>query len=421
MNKYLFFALFMCPVFLAEAQNISVKLSLGEAVQLFSGNNLELIAERYNIDIAEAQVIQAKLLENPTISLEQNIYNRNNGKYFDVGREGEAAVEIEQLIYIAGQRNKRIRLEKINKEASVFQFKEVVRTLNSELKTKFINLYYARKSLSVYDREIEYLNKLLDVLKEQNLKGNVSLLEKSRVQALLLSLQQEKNETCNQAVSLQGELKLLLGITNHTDIIEPVFDESAADKIDINSTPFSELTAQLSERPDIKATQAFTKASEANIRLQKALAFPEVSVKGIYDRAGNFCDNYFAIGLNVSVPLFNRNQGNIKAARLSALQNSTRETQAKLQAENELYTSYSSLERAIQLYRSSNYELERDFNTIMEGVNTNFQKRNISLLELIDYYQVYKETCLQLYNTRKNVFTSAEEVNMSVGQNIFKY
>ncbi len=421
MNKYLFFALFMCPVFLAGAQSTSVKLSLGEAVQLFSDNNLELIAERYNIDIAEAQVIQAKLFENPTISLEQNIYNRNNGKYFDVGREGEAGVEIEQLIYIAGQRNKRIRLEKINKEASVFQFKEVVRTLNSELKTKFINLYYARKSLSVYDREIEYLNKLLDVLKEQNLKGNVSLLEKSRVQALLLSLQQEKNETCNQAVSLQGELKLLLGITNHTDIIEPVFDESAADKIDINSTPFSELTAQLSERPDIKTAQAFTKVSEANIRLQKALAFPEVSVKGIYDRAGNFCDNYFAIGLNVSVPLFNRNQGNIKAARLSALQNSTRETQAKLQAENELYASYSGLERAIQLYRSSNYELERDFNTIMEGVNANFQKRNISLLELIDYYQVYKETCLQLYNTRKNVFTSAEEVNMSVGQNIFKY
>ena len=55
----------------------------------FSGRNLSLIAERYNIDMAQAQVLQAKLFENPVISLEQNVYNRLNGKYFDFGKEGE--------------------------------------------------------------------------------------------------------------------------------------------------------------------------------------------------------------------------------------------------------------------------------------------------------------------------------------------
>ena len=395
-------------------------LTLQEAGRQFFVNNLELIAERYNIEMAEAEVIQAKLFENPAISLEQNVYNRLNGKYFDMGKEGEAVVEIEQLIYIAGQRNKRVRVEKLNKEMAVHQFEEVLRTLKSELNSKFIELYYTEKSLSIYDKEIEYLQQLLEVMKEQNDKGNISLLEKSRIQALLLSLQQERNETSNQLISLQGDMKLLLGL-NASETFEPVFDESVLKQIDITSIPFIELNNRLAERPDLKMARTNIQASRANVSLQKSLAFPEVSLKGSYDRAGNFCDNYFAIGLSISIPVFNRNQGNIKSARLSVLQNTSREELARKQAEKELFTSYARLEKAVKLYNSSNYEWERDFETIIDGVNTNFRKRNISLLEFIDYYQAYKETCLQLYQTQKDVFLAMEEINTVTGSDVFSY
>lgn len=395
-------------------------LTLQEAGRQFFVNNLELIAERYNIEMAEAEVIQAKLFENPVISLEQNVYNRLNGKYFDMGKEGEAVVEIEQLIYIAGQRNKRVRVEKLNKEMAVHQFEEVLRTLKSELNSKFIELYYTEKFLSIYDKEIEYLQQLLEVMKEQNDKGNISLLEKSRIQALLLSLQQERNETSHQLISLQGDMKLLLGL-NASETFEPVFDESVLKQIDITSIPFIELNNRLAERPDLKMARTNIQASRANVSLQKSLAFPEVSLKGSYDRAGNFCDNYFAIGLSISIPVFNRNQGNIKSARLSVLQNTSREELARKQAEKELFTSYARLEKAVKLYNSSNYELERDFETIIDGVNTNFRKRNISLLEFIDYYQAYKETCLQLYQTQKDVFLAMEEINTVTGSDVFSY
>lgn len=407
-------------VFTSGAENQLVKLNLQEAGQRFSTCNLELIAERYNIDMAEAEVIQARLFENPVISLEQNVYNRLNGKYFDMGREGEAVVEVEQLIYIAGQRNKRVRVEKLNKEMAVYQFEEVLRTLRSELNTKFIELYYTEKSLSVYDKEIDYLQRLLEVMKEQNEKGNISLLEKSRIQALLLSLQQERNETSNRVISLQGDMKLLLGL-NATEVFEPVFDEAVLKQVDIASIPFIELNNRLAERPDIKMARTNIQVSRANVSLQKSLAFPEVSLKGAYDRAGNFCDNYFAIGLSVSVPIFNRNQGNIKSARLSVLQNTNREELARKQAENELFTSYARLEKAVKLYNTSNYELEHDFEKIIDGVNSNYSKRNISLLEFIDYYQAYKETCLQLYQTQKDVFLAMEDINTVTGSDVFNY
>lgn len=406
--------LLMIRVWTGVAQEGVVRLSLDDALERFAACNLSLIAERYHVDMAEAQVTQAKLFENPVVSFEQNVYNRNNGKYFDLGKEGEAVVEIEQLIYIAGQRNKRVRLEKLNKEMAVYQFEEVIRTLRGELKEKFVDLYYTRKSLSVYDREIGYLSTVLDVYKEQNAKGNVSLLEKSRIQALLLSLKQERNGISNEAVALEGDLRLLLGLKRE-EVPEPLFDESALDRIELEKLPLAELSARMAGRPDLKQAEADIRASEADVRLQRSLAFPEVSLKGAYDRAGNFCNNYFAIGLSVSVPLFNRNQGNIKSAHLSVLRNNTLAEQARRQADNELFACYTKLAKALELYRSSDYELERDFDRIIEGVNAGFRKRNISLLEFIDYYEAYKETCLQLYEMKRDVVMAAEGLNTIVG------
>lgn len=406
--------LLMIRVWTGAAQEGVVRLSLDDALERFAACNLSLIAERYHVDMAEAQVTQAKLFENPVVSFEQNVYNRNNGKYFDLGKEGEAVVEIEQLIYIAGQRNKRVRLEKLNKEMAVYQFEEVIRTLRGELKEKFVDLYYTRKSLSVYDREIGYLSTVLDVYKEQNAKGNVSLLEKSRIQALLLSLKQERNGISNEAVALEGDLRLLLGLKRE-EVPEPLFDESALDRIELEKLPLAELSARMAGRPDLKQAEAGIRASEADVRLQRSLAFPEVSLKGAYDRAGNFCNNYFAIGLSVSVPIFNRNQGNIKSARLSVLRNNTLAEQARRQADNELFACYTKLAKALELYRSSDYELERDFDRIIEGVNAGFRKRNISLLEFIDYYEAYKETCLQLYGMKRDVVMAAEGLNIIVG------
>ncbi len=406
--------LLMIHVWSGAAQEGVVRLSLDEALERFTACNLSLIAERYNIDMAKAQVMQAKLFENPVISLEQNIYNRNNGKYFDIGKAGEAAVEIEQLIYIAGQRNKRVRLEKINKEMAVYQFEEVLRTLRGELKEKFVDLYYTRKSLSVYDREIEYLTTVLNVYKEQNAKGNVSLLEKSRIQALLFSLKRQRNGVVNEMVALEGNLRVLLALKTG-EVLEPFFDESVLDRFRLDEFPFAELSARIAERPDLKQAEAGIRASEADVRLQRSLAFPEVSLKGAYDRAGNFCNNYFAIGLSVSVPIFNRNQGNIKSARLSVFRNNSLAELARRRADNELFVCYTKLEKALELYRSSDYELEWDFNRILEGVNTSFQKRNISLLEFIDYYEAYKEACLQLYDMKKSVVLAVEELNTVVG------
>ena len=167
-----FFILFFLGFFgFAEAQQPSVGLTLKEAEQRFLKCNLSLLAEHYNVDIAQARLLQAGLFDNPVISFEQNVYNRLNGKYFDFGKKGESVVEIEQVIRLAGQRNKQIRLEKINRVIAGYQFEEVMRTLRQELGEAFTEVFYLSKSLSVYDKEINSLEHLLTGIKEQHAKG----------------------------------------------------------------------------------------------------------------------------------------------------------------------------------------------------------------------------------------------------------
>ena len=420
MNRAFLFLLFLLLAGKMCAQQVAGTLTLKEAEQRFLERNLSLIAERYNIDMAQAQVLQAKLFENPVISLEQNVYNRLNGKYFDFGKEGEAVVEIEQVIHLAGQRNKQVRLEKINKEIAEYQFEEVMRTLRQELNEKFVEVYFLSKSIAIYEKEVNSLQVLLGGMKIQQEKGNISLMEISRLESMLFSLRKEKNERENDLLTTRGELNLLLNLPEDTQV-QLSLDEEVLQQLDLSQLSFADLKAIINERPDQKIARSTVNASRANLKLQKSMAFPEFSVEGNYDRVGNFINDYFAIGVSLSVPIFNRNQGNIKAARFSIQQAGVQQEYAANRADMELFTAYTSLEKATQLYQSTNMDLERNFEKLITGVNENFTRKNISLLEFIDYYDSYKETCIQLYEIKKNVFLAMENLNTVVGQNVLNY
>ena len=420
MNRAFLFLLFLLLAGKMCAQQVAGTLTLKEAEQRFLERNLSLIAERYNIDMAQAQVLQAKLFENPVISMEQNVYNRLNGKYFDFGKEGEAVVEIEQVIHLAGQRNKQVRLEKINKEIAEYQFEEVMRTLRQELNEKFVEVYFLSKSIAIYEKEVNSLQVLLGGMKIQQEKGNISLMEISRLESMLFSLRKEKNERENDLLTTRGELNLLLNLPEDTQV-QLSLDEEVLQQLDLSQLSFADLKAIINERPDQKIARSTVNASRANLKLQKSMAFPEFSVKGNYDRVGNFINDYFAIGVSLSVPIFNRNQGNIKAARFSIQQAGVQQEYAANRADMELFTAYTSLEKATQLYQSTNMDLERNFEKLITGVNENFTRKNISLLEFIDYYDSYKETCIQLYEIKKNVFLAMENLNTVVGQNVLNY
>lgn len=216
-----------------------------------------------------------------------------------------------------------------------YQFQEIMRTLHSELNERFVETYFLTRNMAVYEKEITSLERLLAEMKLQQQKGNISLMEASRLEAMLLSLKKERNEQENQLVAARGELNLLLSLPADARP-ELLLDESMLKQLDLSQLSYADLMARMTGRPDLKLARTYIRASQANLKLQKSLAFPEVSFKGTYDRAGNFINNYFAVGISFSVPIFNRNQGNIKSARIEIMKADKEKEYAMGKAEMEL-------------------------------------------------------------------------------------
>lgn len=77
----------------------SLRITLPQTEALFINKNLSLLAEKYNINIAQAQIIQAKLYPNPNFSFSGNIYNPQLKKVADISnRTGQYTIDAQQLI-----------------------------------------------------------------------------------------------------------------------------------------------------------------------------------------------------------------------------------------------------------------------------------------------------------------------------------
>jgi cobalt-zinc-cadmium efflux system outer membrane protein len=231
----------------------TLKLTLKQAEDQFLKNNLQLIAQRYNIDNASAAVITAKIFPNPDFSF-------NNGISATDVSQGPAYKEqsfaISQLFTTAGKRNKSIQLAKIGVEQAKYQFFDLLRTLKFTLHSDFYNVYFQEQSAKVYNEEINSLAKTLTVFKEQYQKGNIAEKEVLRIQSQLYSLQAEYNSLVSGIDTTESELKLLIK-AKPAVYVEPQANFDESNRQLVASIPYQQLLdSAYVNRYDLKYSKA---------------------------------------------------------------------------------------------------------------------------------------------------------------------
>src|ERR1700760_1042222 len=106
------------------------------------------------------------------------------------------------------------------------------------------------------------------------------------------------------------------------------------DKLDPNQYALNTLIdSAYHNRTDLQIDRSNVRAGELNYKYQKALAVPDLTLSLGYDEAGSFLYGYYGIGASIDLPVFNRNQGNIKSAKSQILNTETtqRFTQATVE------------------------------------------------------------------------------------------
>lgn len=396
----------------------TLKLALTDVEAIFLKNNALLLAQKYNIEASKAQIIQARLWDNPTFSGEQQIYNQETKTPLPLGNMGQRAFQIQQLFLLAGKRNKQIEIAKINTEASEYNYYDLLRTLAIELRTNFYDTYFIIKSVAMYDEEILTFQKLLVAYEEQYGKGNIPLKEVIRLKAFLFSLKKEQNELRQQIIEKQSTLRTLLN-TKETSFIAPKIDEKALDSLGINDLTLAQLTATAFEnRYDLKMQDASVRYEKENLLLQKAMVTPDLRLGYSYDRNGSFIPNYHAITLQIDIPVFNKNQGNIKTSsfRIEAAQKTLEQAQTSLQ--NDVLSALMKVQENNRLAQSIDSKFIGSFDTLIEGAVESYQKRNISLIEFVDFVESYKTSVVELNALKSDRMRSIEELNFVVGKKV---
>ena len=397
----------------------SVHITLPEAEKQFFQKNLSLLAERYNIEIAKAQVIQARLLNNPTLALSGNLYDPDQKKVFNVSNSnGQYDIALQQIIRLAGKRSREVKLAETATVLSENKFSELLRALRYSLRSSFYHVYYLQRSIGAYDRQLASLEKLSNAYSELQLKGIVTLKEAVRIKSLLYSLKTEQASLQNQLNDEQASLELLLQANKIYFIADA--DKDASTLVSINQfTLQSLIDTAYANRSDLKLSENSISYNQQNYNLQKALATPDLTLGAEFDKRGSFVNNASFITVAMDLPFFNRNQGNIKAAKINIAQSKVIADQQKQTVENDVQAAWSKLLNTDRMLRSIDPAFEDQFEKLLDAVTDNFQKKNISLVEFTDFNESYKNNTLQLNQLRNDRMQALESLQFAIGKNLF--
>ncbi|HMI61335.1 MAG TPA: TolC family protein, partial [Puia sp.] len=240
----------------AQPHQDTLRLSLPEAEKMFLDSNLQLLAQRYNIDANKALVIQARLWPNPNFSVGHTLYSGALNQFFPTGRNDETTLALSQTILLAGKRNKQVQLALANVKLTEYQFFDLLRTLKYTLRTDFFHIYYLRQSAKVYDEEIKALSHIVAAFSEQQGKGYISEKEVIRIKAQLYTFTSEYSDLINQVNDVESELRLILQV-RPTFFIEPVTDSAAIGKLDPSQYPLNALMdSAYHNRTDLQIARA---------------------------------------------------------------------------------------------------------------------------------------------------------------------
>ncbi|PSK99816.1 TolC family protein [Cecembia rubra] len=410
-------------------------LSREQAEAVFLKENLLLIAERLEVPKAEAMVLQAKLWPNPTIELnETNLWVTRN-QIEHAGAEGflppftsggrfgqnqQFGIQIEQLIQTAGKRKKLVALEQVSVDMSKQYLEDLLRNLKIEFRNQLTTLQYLQFSRSIYQNQFNSIRQLTQAYKRQVEQGNVPQGEYIRLKALELEIAKNINELNKDVDEAQKELKLLMRLPATTQL--EITDEGYLKNTEqFKILALNDVIEQAkANRPDYKIAALEESYYNKLYALEKAQRTPDLNFIVNYDRGGNFIKDFVGFGVAMDLPFFNRNQGNIKSARIGIEQSKVLYEQMTLSVESEIVLSFQNLTNAITFLEEIEPDYETTLDRMLESYTKNFINRNISLLEYLDFLDAYLENKEIILEAGKDVNEKAEQLNFSIGTDLIK-
>lgn len=402
----------------AKAQD-TLYMNIQTVQSTFMKQNLDLMVARFEIDKASAQITQAQLLNNPEFEIIANAYNPEDRKIMDVSNKtGDYAFRLEQLFTLGGKRKKASRFAQTQYDYSQNSFSEFLRDLLFSLRSNFYTLHFLQETYQKLNSQVEGLKNLTNSYYRLQEKQLVTLNDALRIKSLYFSLLSDITEIVNQMEDIQNELRVLLNLPDKTFLIQQA-ETSNLPAFPAHFTLKELVDSARNNRPDLKMARTNILMNEQAYLLEKSLAIPDLKVGAAYARRDAFVPKATMIDIGLEIPLFNRNQGNIKAAKVGISQAKTEVGIKELRIETEIQSTYSKAMNANKTLLEMDDTFFTSYETLLKNVRQNLEKQTISLLDFVQFHESYQESVLQFFKLKNEKMQAIEELNHSIGKYIF--
>jgi cobalt-zinc-cadmium efflux system outer membrane protein len=407
--------LILLTAFGLSAQD-TLHLSTRRADSIFLAKNYYLLAASMDIEAQRAQVLQAKIYPNPIFTADVNAYDPSGNQAFHVGKTGQKSFQLEQLIILGGKRHAEIELAKTNVGIAELEFQQLVRELKFRLHSDLYTIGQQDFLLKKYTNQLSSLDTLLKSYEIQSNKRNIALKEVVRLRGAYIQLNNDRAELFRQFIQTQTDLQILLQ-TNSIILPDPADFNMDHYLIPVAVTDIQ--NAAMENLPELLVIRQNKVLAEQYLKYQKRAAVPDINLFASYDQRGGAFNNQINAGIAIPLPLWNRNQGNIKTSQYRV-----QEAEYNLKAkENEIISrinnSYAYYIQTASEYKKSNELYNDDFEKTVEGMTVNFQKRNVSIIEFIDFFESYNDVLAELMRIKTQLVISAEQLNLLTGKDIY--
>lgn len=299
-----FFSRLTPLLFVLAGAGAQQTLSVHEAVDFALRNSPILMMAEHRVGVSAGVVQQSRLLRSPRFLLQTENLRTSN---FDFGNDADTYALLSQSLELPGKRASRVAVAESGYRKEQFQREVTRRELIFRVKRAYWHALAAARTQELLSETLDGMQAMVDYHAARVSEGAMAEADLLRVK-----LERERLEIDATAATLEAERARIelcreMGKGDYaalklSDDLEPARSPEFNRSLDF----------ALEHRQEVLQARATLEQALANERLERSTARPDLDFIGGYKRTAG--ENTAVLGLSLDIPIFNRNQGNIKSS-----------------------------------------------------------------------------------------------------------
>lgn len=419
-SMYKILSIFICLLFIpliAPAQVVDTtfakkQLNYIDFIQQVKNNNLEYAAQKYTVNLAEAEVENAKIIPDVEWNIEGNSNQKHMGNNLETG--------LGWTIELGGKRKARIDLAKSQVDLNRYLLQDYLRNLYADASLQFLECIQNKNLLDVQLNSYKTLSNLAASDSIRFKLGDITLTDskqsKLEAQFMLNEVFKAESEWKNSLYALNlvmGKSQKDTLYTANSNFTDFTRDFDLADLITTAQNNRADLQAALQNK---EVSQKMLKLAKANRVMDLGIsAGMQFNGKATNEEAPSPYHTGVTAGLSIPLRFLNNRKGEVQTAHYTIQQADLEYKQVELQIQTEVtqaYQNYVNTKKQMQQFSNG---LLSESKAILEGKIYSYKRGNTSLLEVLDAQRTYNDVQENYYQTLYNFCSALVRLERTVG------